>query len=271
VTPDGLAALCDAALPGEALSADDLTTCCFEGGGQVIGDDDGAAAFVVKEVPGSSSSTAWLLLVAVRPERRRSGLGRALVNEVIEHCRAADAVELHTGNCAPRYVWPGVDLANAAALAFFQSMGFEPYDHGLNMLLPTSFRAPAPAGITIERERGDGAAALASHEYPHWEDEVGRGVDKGTTFAARDGDGRTVAFACHSVNRHAWIGPMATDPARQHCGAGRALLSAVAADLAGVTEQAEIAWVAPIPFYAKAGAVAGRAFRIHRLGLEGGR
>jgi hypothetical protein len=62
---------------------------------------------------------------------------------------------------------------------------------------------------------------------------------------------------------------MATDPRRRLAGTGHALLGALAADIGtrfGATH-AEISWVAPIPFYAKAGAVAHRAFRIHRLKL----
>ena len=266
-TPADVAALCDAALPGEALTAEDLATCCFEGDGQVIGDEDGVAAFVVKRFPGADAAVAWLLLLAVAPARQRSGAGRALVDEVVARCRNAQVGELHTGNAAPRYVWPGVDLSNTAALAFFQALGFEAYDHGLNMVLPTTFRAPAPTNVLIEREEGDGAVELARRSFPHWEDEVARGVEKGTTFAARASDGGTIAFACHSVNRRIWIGPMATDPEQQHAGTGRALLGALAEDIAATfgTDTAEIAWVAPVPFYAKCGAVAGRAFRIHRL------
>jgi GNAT superfamily N-acetyltransferase len=122
----------------------------------------------------------------------------------------------------------------------------------------------------FERETGAGAVELARREFSHWADEVARGVERGGTFVARDaGDGTTVAFACHSVNRHDWIGPMATDPGRRRAGTGHALLGALAADIevrSGATH-AEISWVAPIPFYAKAGAVAHRAFRIHRLKL----
>lgn len=267
--PAEVAALCDAALPAEALSVEDLTTCCFEGEGQVIGDRDAAAAFVVKRYPGADAAVAWLLLLAVAPERRRSGLGRALVDEVVTRCRESQVGELHTGNCAPRYVWPGVDLSSTDALAFFQELGFEAYDHGLNMVLPTTFRAPPPAGVSIERECGDGAVALARRVYPHWEDEVARGIARGTTFAARARDGKTIAFACHSVNRRTWIGPMATDPQLQHAGTGRALLAAIAEDIAGTygADTAEIAWVAPVPFYAKCGATAGRSFRMHRRRL----
>jgi GNAT superfamily N-acetyltransferase len=256
-------------MPDEWLTVDDLESCCFAPGHEVIGDSRGAAAFVVKEYPEYDVKTAWLSLLAVPPDRQRRGVGRALVADVIERCRAARVTDLHTGNLAPRYVWPGVDLSNTPALAFFQTLGFEPYDHGLNMLLPTSFRAPAPPGVTIERETGTGAADFAREHFPHWEDEVARGVEMGGTFAARADDRSTIAFACHSVNRHTWIGPMATDSNRRSGGTGRALLGALAEDIAarhGVDE-AEIAWVAPIPFYAKAGAVAHRAFRMHKLGL----
>lgn len=269
MTPEELAALCAAAMPDEALTSDDVASCCFGPGTAIVGDDRAAAAYVVKEFPDYDLKVAWLLLLAVSPVEQRRGRGRALVDEIMTTCRADGVLELHTGNTAPRYVWPGVDLSNTAALAFFQSLGFEAYDHGLNMLLPTSFRAPVPPGVTIERETTGGSAAFARAHFPHWEDEVSRGVEKGGTFAARADDGSTIAFACHSVNRHTWIGPMATDPNRRSAGTGHALLGALTQDIAdrhGV-DGAEIAWVAPIPFYAKAGAVSHRAFRMHKLVL----
>ena len=272
--PADLARLCATALPHEDLTADDLERCCFGPGARVVTHPEGAAvaaaAYVVRDFPDHGLKVAWLLLVAVTPERQRTGAGRSVVDRVLDECRREGVLELHTGNAAPRYVWPGVDLSNTAALAFFQSLGFEAYDHGLNMSLPTTFRAPCPSGITIERESGAAAADLARRQFPHWEDEVARGVEQGGTFVARDAsDGTTVAFACHSVNRHTWIGPMATDPQRRQAGTGHALLGALAADIHdrfGATH-AEISWVAPIPFYAKAGAVAHRAFRMHRLKL----
>ena len=116
----------------------------------------------MRDFPEHGVKVAWLLLVAVAPERQRAGAGRAIVERVLDECRREGVLELHTGNAAPRYVWPGVDLSNTAALAFFQSLGFEAYDHGLNMLLPTTFRASCPSGVTIERESGDGAAELAA-------------------------------------------------------------------------------------------------------------
>ncbi len=266
--PLRLAALCDRAMPDEGLTAADLDECCYGTDANVQGDDDAAITWVVRDASGVK--IAWITLIAVTPTRRRTGLARALVDDVVEQCRAAGVSEIHTGNLAPRYVWPGVDLSNTAALACFQALGFEPYDHGLNMLLPTSFRADPPPGIVVEREGGTGAVDLARREFPHWEDEIVRGIERGTTFAARDSAGETLAFGAHSVNRRTWIGPMATDPARRHGGTGHAILGALAQDIAERDEaqSAEIAWVAPIPFYAKAGAVAHRAFRVHRLRLD---
>jgi mycothiol synthase len=265
--PDELATLCSSALPEERLSADDLRECCYGPGSTVVGDGRAAIAWLWRDFSGVK--VAWILLIAVVPEERRTGRGRALVDEVVASCRELGVVEIHTGNCAPRYVWPGVDLAATPALAFFQELGFEAYDHGLNMLLPTTFTAPTPRGLVVERETTEGALRLARDEFPQWEDEIGRGVSRGTAFAARDAEGATVAFGAHSVNRDTWIGPMATDPGRRHAGAGHAILAALASDI-GATRKvgaAEIAWVAPVPFYAKAGATAHRAFRIHRLRL----
>ena len=267
VTPEVLSALCETALPDEGLSVEDLRESCFGPDAETVGGPDGAVVWMHRDY--GEIRTGWILLLAVAPAHRRAGIGRALIEEVTIRARAASVGEIHTGNCAPRYVWPGVDLANTAALAFFQDLGFEAYDHGLNMALPTTFRAEPPPGITVERETGDGAVDLARREFPHWVDEIERGVRRGTTFAARGASGVTIAFGAHSVNRRAWIGPMATDPHRRQRGTGHAILGALAEDIAASSGDAyaEIAWVAPIPFYAKAGAVASRAFRMHRLRL----
>ena len=265
LAPDGLARLVTAALPDEGLTAADLETCCYGPDTEILGDTDAAAVLTVKGAGGLAA--AWLVLLAVHPDHRRRGRGRALVGESAARARAAGAVDMHLGTAFPRYVWPGVDFRFTAALALFEATGFEPYGAACNMAIPTGFRAESPAGVVVEREGGDGAAALASRSFPHWLDEVERAAVAGTCYAARAGRD-TVGFACHSVNRTGWIGPMATDPERQRAGVGRSLLGAVCASLsaAGHTE-ADIAWVGPIGFYAKAGAVVSRVFRNAKLTL----
>jgi GNAT superfamily N-acetyltransferase len=265
LAPDALARLVSAALPDEALTASELETCCYGPDTEILGDVDASAVLTVKGSRGLAA--AWLVLLVVHPDHRRRGRGRALVGESAARARAAGAADMHLGTAIPRYVWPGVDFRFTAALALFEAIGFEPYGAACNMAIPTSFRHDSPAGVVAEREDGDGAAAFASRRFPHWLDEVERGVAAGTCYAARVG-GDTIGFACHSVNRTGWIGPMATDPERQHAGVGRSLLGAACAALskAGHAE-ADIAWVGPIGFYAKAGAVVSRVFRNAKLTL----
>jgi GNAT superfamily N-acetyltransferase len=267
MTPESLAALVAAALPEERLTATELATCCFTEGMEVLGDETGAIALTTRSW--DDWTLAWILLVAVHPGHQRRGRGRALVNEAIAWSKARNARELHLGTAIPRYVWPGVDFRFTPALCLFDACGFEEYGTGFNMEIPTTFRADPPAGITVERELTSGSIALARDEYPHWEEEVTRGTAKGGCFAARNQDGETVGFACHSVNRNALVGPMATNPKRQHHGVGRALLAALCADIGAQygVDRCDISWVGPIRFYAKCGATVGRVFRYGKLAL----
>ena len=265
LAPDGLAQLFSAALPDEGLTSADLDTCCYGPDTEIIGDGDAAAVLTLKGSGGLAA--AWIVLLVVHPDRRREGRGRALVDESATRARAAGAIDLHLGTAIPRYVWPGVDFRFTAALALFEATGFEPYGAECNMAIATSFRAGSPSGVVVEGEHGDGAAALASRSFPHWLDEVERASAAGTCYVARAG-GETIGFGCHSVNRAGWIGPMATDPEHQGGGVGRALLGAVCASLAAAGHpEADIAWVGPIGFYAKAGAAVSRIFRNAKLTL----
>jgi GNAT superfamily N-acetyltransferase len=267
VTAAELAELLHAALPDEGLTATDLLTCCGGNGSVVLGDGDAAA--VVNVTRYGELAVAWILLLAVVPERQRQGRGRALVDEAADYAREHGAIELHLGNAIPRYVWPGVDFRFTAALSLFESCGFEPYGDTFNMEIATSYRAAAPDGVTVEREEGKGALALARTHFPHWEDEVARAIEHGSCFAARDADGTTVGLGCHSVNRHALIGPMATDPTLQRGGIGNAVLAGLCADIhqTYAAATADISWVGPVGFYAKAGAHVSRVFRLAKLVL----
>jgi GNAT superfamily N-acetyltransferase len=268
VTPDAdeLAALVDAALPDEGLTAADLETCCFGPETEILGERTAAAA--LKVAGAGDTAMAWLLLLAVHPDRQRKHRGRFLLDAAVDRARQRGAVELHVGNTFPRYVWPGVDFQFTAALALFEAARFEPTGAECNMVIATGFRADPLPGVTVERETSAGAVDFAERKYPHWVDETGRAVERGTCFAARAG-GDTVGFACHSVNRAGWIGPMATDPERQHAGVGRALLGAVCADLERRGHAvADIAWVGPVGFYAKCGARVSRVFRTAKLTLS---
>lgn len=274
-----LVSLTDAALPSENLTGDELLASCWEDPDRSIvfglADGSGAISGVVREV--RDRRVAFVQLVAVRPEHRRRGHGRALVGELAAWAFDADsggAVALSVGGASPFYLWPGVDVHATAALCLFEATGFRPVGAELNLSFPSrSTGAPAEGNSAVEVRRAlddhDAVRTLAFVErhWPGWRAEAERAVEHGSCHVAVSDDGAIVGFACHSVNRLGWLGPMGTDPTQRTSGIGRALLAAVATDLriAGI-ESVEVSWVGPVGFYAKAaGASVSRTFRTLRL------
>jgi GNAT superfamily N-acetyltransferase len=266
-----LTSLCDAALPGEDLTEDELRAVVWddESPTVVVGavDGSGAAAGLVRPVGGRS--VGFVQLVAVRPEARRQGLGSALVSAVRDWAfgeHGCDGVGI--GGASPFYLWPGVDVQATAALCLFESLGFAPRGCEVNMAYPTRHRAPVPEGVELRRalEEDDVAAGLdfVGRHWPNWVAEARRAVEHGSChLAIAASDGAVVGFGCHSVNRLGWLGPMGTDPDRRHGGLGNALLGAIATDLmAAGLESVQVAWVGPVGFYANAAdASVSRTFR----------
>ena len=264
VTPSLLAELLAATLPDEALSADELEATVFDDpDGAVLGTADGAVGVAVRGAVG------FVTVVVVAPSRQRRGLARALLDDAHGWLRDRGVGVVHTGAAAPRYLWPGVDVdVHAAAVSLFESAGYEPVTEHHNHRCPTGFRAPIPEGVDVRRVQLDSADAgavlgFASAGFPAWVDEVARALPDGCCHGAFEAWGEAVGFACHSVNRAGWIGPMATAPRVRGRGVGSALLGAVCRDLhAAELDEAEIAWVGPDAFYEKAGATRSRRFAV---------
>jgi GNAT superfamily N-acetyltransferase len=219
-------------------------------------------------------SVAVLKLIAVLPSAQGYGHGRALLDAATAWAADHGAQMLGLGASAPYYLWPGVDVRATRMLGLVESAGFVGDGAILNMGCATTYRAPEPEGITIERVLDDEAvrrvAGWAAAEWPHWEAELRRGAENGGCLAAYAADGSPVGFACHSVNRAGWFGPTGTDPAWRRRGIGAALLGACCRDLmsAGHTS-VEIAWIGPLGFYARtAGAVVSRVFRTPTLSIR---
>jgi mycothiol synthase len=266
-SPDALAALCEAAMPEERLTADELAYLCFAESDEVIGDERGAAALQTKRF--GEHLAAWMTLVVVRPSEQSRGRGKELVHAVADRARELGAPNLLLASAVPRYLWPGVDVCNTRVGMLLESCGFERDWVGTNMAIDTTFRKPPAQGVVVERETGTGAHDLAERAYPYWVPELDRAVVLGTAFAARDAQGATIGFGCHSVNRFGWIGPMATDPARQHGGVGSAVVAALCADLeARGCATGEISWVSNLRFYGKCGARVSRVFLGGKLTLS---
>ena len=268
-----LAALCDAALPGENLTEDELRAALWDGDDAdptvVLASDDGAGAVAGVVHTVGPRRVGFVQLVAVRPDARRRGIGSSLVEALRAWAFDEHGAEgLAVGGASPFYLWPGVDVTATAALCLFESSGFRPRGCEVNMSYPTQHRAPVPEGVTLRRalEEADVAAGLAfvARHWPNWVAETQRAIDGGSCHLAfSDADGAVVGFGCHSVNRLGWLGPMGTDPDRRHGGLGNALLGVIATDLmAAGLSTVEVAWVGPVGFYANAaGASVSRTFR----------
>jgi mycothiol synthase len=231
---------------------------------------------------GMHASTGHLDLVAVRPDYRRGGVGRALVEHVSAWALARGARELWWGNDAPTYAWPGVDHEYRAAHRLALALGFHAEREASNMTvdlraadLDTSAEEARLARVGVQVTRLDPAdqAELAGFLTwvgsfgGTWRLEAARSLSHAPVgcHVARRG-GEWLGFACHGVNRRGWFGPMATaEPARGQ-GIGAVLLRRCLADqrTAGLTS-AQISWAGPVSFYSRTvGATIGRQFTLYR-------
>jgi GNAT superfamily N-acetyltransferase len=264
-----LFAIVDRALPGEGLSEEEVAFCCWSGDSAVLGLPSGDGAVAVNVADEGSQRIGFVKLVVVDPGAQRQGHGRALVGAAQNWAFDCGVAEVRVGAAAPFYLWPGCDVDHLEALCLFESLGYWTVGAELNMRCSTAHRAVSKAGARVLRVTDadviEAVLALVRREWPNWEAETARGIELGTCFAALAEDDPTVAlgYASHSVNRRGWIGPMATDSTRQHGGVGSALLASLCQDLqAQGIDWAEIAWVGPVRFYAKAaGARVSRVFR----------
>lgn len=270
-----VARIVERALPGEDLCEDDLSACLWEKTAATIvvgsAGGEGVGAAVVREL--GSQRVAAVQLIAVLPEARREGLGRALLDRLRTWAfEDHGASLLSAGGAAPFYLWPGVDASATPALCFFEHFGFDRVGAALNMGFSATHRARVPDGLQLRRveSAGDAASVLAfvARHWPGWVAETRRAIDRRTCIVAVKEDvGSVAGFGCHSVNRKGWLGPMGTDPDRRHGGCGNALLGAIASDVqASGAQRVEVSWVGPLGFYANAaGATVSRAFQVMEL------
>jgi predicted N-acetyltransferase YhbS len=262
-----VAALLARAAPDEGLDADELEDVLWDGGGVVLGssDSDALVAVVAATTRDGGERIGHVRLLAVDPEHARRGLGRAALAEAERWLVERGSSTVVLGGEAPVYLWPGVDVAAEALVGLVEAAGYEAAGEPANMDLDVAFRAPNPDGIELRRvvEDDDVAAvgAMVAERWPHWSEEVDRGIERATVHGAFE-DGRPVGFCAHSVLRTGWVGPMATIEEVRHRGIGAALLGEACRDLMVMGRRAaEIAWVGPAAFYAHLGATPGRRWR----------
>lgn len=269
-----VAAVVSLAMPAERLTEAELADCLWDPSGPtlVVGSPtgDAVAAAVVRDTP--FGRYAAIQLVAVLPESQRMGRATALLTRLHEWAfDEHDVAMVSAAGGAPFYLWPGVDVLATPALCLFERLGYQPSGSALNMSYASTHRAAAPPGLTVAKPDSSTAVAAAADfvalRWPHWSAEAGRALERGTCVVAVDTAGVVAGFACHSVNRAGWLGPMGTDPQHRRPGLGTALLGAIAAEVESTgSDTVEISWLGPVGFYAKgAGATVSRAFQAMRL------
>lgn len=266
-----LGRLTAAALPDERLRLDDLQASCFDDGGVVLGTDDGRGVVAAVVRRGPFGAVGHIRLVVVDPDAQGHGLASRLLAEAGRWAFDEGAEEVRAGGEAPFALFPGVDVRLTPALCLFESAGYEPVGCELNLAMAVPVSKPfGPSAVEVTRALDDLAVedvhAFCAARWPRWVAELERAVEHGSCLVAHE-HGRVVGFACHSVNRAGWVGPMATDVEARGRGVGRALLGAVGRDLAAADlRTAEISCVGPIGFFVRsADAWVSRVFRTYRL------
>ncbi len=248
------------------------TALVAEDGGQIVGLGVGVLWPTADEVRGS------VRMLAVAPERRRRGVGTALLDALADSLRQQGAVVLRIGEAAPNYLQPGIDVRYEAGLAFADATGFretgEAVHLGVDLTSGDWDTAEAEARLAAagaEARRAstadrDALGRLLDAHWPAWRAETDRALANTPPtlhLVLRDGD--VLGFAAYDANNvgTGWFGPMGTAPQARGLGVGGVVLRRCLRDIrAQGQEHATIAWAASLPFYEKAaGAVLSHRFR----------
>ncbi|MDG4822522.1 GNAT family N-acetyltransferase [Asanoa sp. WMMD1127] len=258
-------------LPGSAGERRTTGWVVLAGGSEVVGAVLGSTGF-------GDVAVGHVDLIAVHPDHRRRGIGRALLAQAESALADLGVGAMALVGNAPVYAWPGVDVRYTAAVCLAEASGYERQDIAWNMTADLTPGSPALAPTTEAEARLAGAGVAvrravaadvpglvefaAAHFGPGWGAEVSESA--GIHYAVRDGE--VLGFASWGSSRPSYFGPMGTASAARGLGVGGVLLRRCLRDQheAGLAS-AQIGWVGPVPFYsANAGARIERVFFLYR-------
>ncbi|MFF4985883.1 GNAT family N-acetyltransferase [Streptosporangium saharense] len=215
-------------------------------------------------------------LLAVTPEARGRGRGRALVEAAEEWMRGRGATEARFAGNPPCYAWPGVDVRYTPAACLAERLGYEWYGTAWNMTADLTGDLSVEidlarldrVGVAVQKATRRDIGAVAAFVETHWGGDWAWETEQasGCHYASRDGE--IIGFAAWGT-RPAWFGPTGVAEAARGLGVGQVLLRRCLAEQrdSGLTE-AQISWVGPLRFYSRAvGARAERVFWLYRRKL----
>jgi predicted N-acetyltransferase YhbS len=215
-------------------------------------------------------ATGHVDLIAVAPQRRRQGVGRALLGRMEGALAGLGARTVRLAGNPPHYGWPGIDVRYTPAVCAALALGYRQDQTAWNMTVRLAGPGGGPVLDTRDDERRLAAAGIevraagpadlpALTEFARstfggaWDAEITGSVRQptgGCHVALRDG--RLLGFAAYGSSRPSWFGPMGTAPAAGGSGIGRVLLRRCLADQrAAGHDRVQIGWVGPVPFYAR--------------------
>ncbi|WP_320069191.1 GNAT family N-acetyltransferase [Micromonospora sp. RTGN7] len=244
---------------------------------------------LIASLSGTDPGLGHVDLVAVDPQLRRRGIGRALLTRAERALAEGGATEVLLAGNPPYYAWPGIDVRYTPAVCAALALGYGQDRTAWNMTADLSYdgspalRTTEPAerrlaerGIAVRRAELADLPALADFARSNfggvWDAELAGSVGRpgaGAHLAERDG--RILGFAAWGSSRPSWFGPMGTAPEAAGSGIGGVLLRRCLRDQRDEgAESAQIGWVGPVPFYSgSAGARIERVFFLYRKVLTG--
>ncbi len=237
----------------------------------------GLDGVVLASVSTRDPSSGHVDLLAVHPDARGEGRGRALVAAAEEWLRAEGVTTVRFAGNPPSYAWPGIDVRYTAAACLAESLGYQRESVAWNMTADLSgghstaddVERLAGKGVAVHAAEPGERAAVAAFIREHWNENWAWEAEQATGCHYASRDGEIIAFAAWGA-RPAWFGPMGTAPAARGLGVGGVLLRRCLAEMraAGLTN-AQISWVGPLRFYSGAvGARAERVFWLYRRDLR---
>jgi len=216
----------------------------------------------------ANGDDGFIRFLAVDPDARGRGIGRALVAAAEADLRAAGARRVTVGSDAPHYLWAGIDTRELGAICLFERLRYQRVDANFNMDVDLATLAPDPGGWRVAA--ADDRPVVdewATRHWGFWRTELLRALDQGGLVLVEDDDG-IAAVCAHDVTRAGFVGPVAVRPDLMGRGAGVApLLGALHQMRRAGMARAEVSWVGPVVPYARVGATIGRVFLVYRKEL----